>query len=521
MIERRSVESEAYVERVLSNFLDKPLSERSIFLLNNLCAQSEDEFNHLIADIRDLASSEGGALHLTAAHVDMLLAALDEQMRLPEKSMQVLETLFAGRASRQISIIDALTQERGVPHLDREAEKHHLLYHISAHGRAVMSRALYVLKIRFGLFDSSSDMDRGFEALLGFILRFHDLDQVRFVETTSVETLTAARLNAWLIAELEDLAFDPDMQAIVGFLCQHVIVLGTTMIYSSKSMCDLHQIFFRVEEAYRNAGFSVVSPSNDNFVRMVKIVVLVCSASDKNAAAIQTLAGLEALTDPKTEPCYARMKTLSAFFEEGAFELYYPGANRKINERAFLITLVQHISMCFEIPAKRGNRQAITFVNFIQTCHERLGRKSTVSDFMAWFDNLYAHSHVREAVEAMFFSAIEREKSFSRGQVASLEFIYAQLNALTGVGLVEPSVPETDAKNLDALKGFYDAASEDIKNKLCSDLALVLIFQTGVRPLLALDSVTHCRDILFASPGDYCGNMSTCSEDHTESYARK
>lgn len=520
MIEKRSVESDAYVDSALLGFLDMSLSEASVSLLKNLCAQSKDEFDHLITDIKALVSSEGGALHLTAAHVDSLLTALDDQMRLPKESMTVLERLFAGRASQQISIIDALTLERGIPHLDREAEKHHLLYHISAHGRAVMLRALYVLNIRFRLFDSS-DTGCGLEALLGFILQFHDLDQVSFVQTTSVETLTAARLSAWLISELDGLAGDLDMQAIVQYLCQHVIVLGTTMIYSSKSMCDLHQMFFRFETAFRNAGFPVVQPSNVDFVNMVKIVVLACSASDKNAAAIQTLAGLEALTDPKTEPFYARMKTLSAFFEGETFQLYYPGANRKINERAFLITLVQHISMCFEIPAKRGNRQAIAFVNFIQTSQQRLCSAAKMSDFMAWFNNIYARSDVRDAVETMFFSAIEHEKSFCRGQIASLEFIYAQLNALTGIGLVEPSVPETDAKNLDALKGFYDKASEEIKNKLCSDLALVLILQTGLSPLLALDSVAQSRDILFASPPEYCGNMGTCSEDQTESYARK
>ncbi|MFZ4076374.1 MAG: hypothetical protein ACOYKA_00170 [Legionellaceae bacterium] len=521
MIEKRSVDLDAHLAEVLSDFLDESLSVTSVLSLKNLCARNMYEFDHLLRDLKTLVSPEGGELRLTAAHVDTILTLLDEQMRLPEKSMERLETLFAGRADRQISMIQSLTANQGVPHLEREAEKHHLLYHISAHGRAVMTRALYVLKMRFGFFDSLSDSDRGLEALLGFIFQFHDLDQVSFVETTSLETLTAARLNASLIYGLDGLVGDREMQAVVGYLCQHVIVRGTAVIHSSKSMCDLHQIFFRVETAYRNAGFAVVAPSNVDFVRRVKIIVLACSASDKNAASIQTLAGLEALTDPKTEAFYARIKTLATFFEKGNFTFYYPRANRKINERAFLMTLVQHISMCFEVPAKRGNRLAIAFVNFIQCCHQQLAKRASLDDFIAWLEHTDAGFDLRGAVEAMFFSELEKETSFSRGQAASLSFINSQLNALTGVHLVDPNVPLVDANNLEALKAFYDDASEDIKNKLCFDLAQVLMLQTGVKLGFVSDSIAQSRDIIFASQPYSCGNMGSCLEDAAEPYVRK
>ena len=210
---------------------------------------------------------------------------------------------------------------------------------------------------------------------------------------------------------------------------------------------------------------------------------------------------------------FDEMNELNAFFKSSDFFHYYPDTQLSANCRAFFIAIVPHLCMCFELHAKTLDELAINFIVFIRHAQAKRIKASHAEEFNSWFNEQLLSYDIRLPLEAIFFSAIHKERSFCEGQLKSLEFKQKALHALTAHRLIEPAVTITDSKNLNALHLYYADLPADKQDLLLRELVMVLVLQAGATRYLNNRFLISNRNSLFTKSPFTLPSSKTESDD--------
>ncbi|WP_133128489.1 hypothetical protein [Legionella nagasakiensis] len=461
------------------------LNDQSLQFLAELHEKNSEAFTELMTKFKTICRTN--KLFLKANHLDTVIASLQQQMHLPADALRSVDAFLSAPGTDYAAALHTLRRTHG-PELDVAAKAHHKLHHAIPHALEIKERSLHVVTKDLELLHTDSPGDRFLRAIAGFMIEFHDHEQVNSAPFASVEEITADRILGWLTESL-DLDTHPELKTLLEFMADRIIVLGTTMVFSPERTTDLSELYVLVEDAAKRAGFTVSHPSNKELLRMIEAVMLVTGICDKNPAALATIVRMQqtdaaAATLPLLRHYLPHPLVLERFFASSSFTSYREGEPPStMDMQTFLMTLVPHLCMRAELSAKSKPKIVSDLIEFVAECRD-LRSSAPDSDFQAWYDREFERRGMDAIIEELLFAAIDGEVAFSHSQVGGLKFAHDRLESLeflTGERalLIDTTVPEKDAANLLAFRTFYQSLRMSEKKLLVREILLTVIVQAG------------------------------------------
>lgn len=472
------------------------LSASSLMILQTCWKNAPFPFDQLLTKIEKMS------LALEARHIEKAIASLILQIELPETIMSSVQTYLAMDSNYSMAI-DALLLEKA-PDLLSAAKTHHFLHHSLPHALEIANRANIVFD-KLNIMSEDDAVSRFLRKIITIMIQFHDHEQKEKGGLDSVEEVTAYRVARWLIAAL-GIAESSDITLLIHFLADRVIVLATTMIYSPKRTMDLSELFFELKDVAVFAGFtglsdetplewSDVMTTKAQLMHNLDAMVLITGVCDKNPAVFyDVVAGQEfdaGLSTMRMLSSYLPSMVLkTSFFNSQCFiRPFNAGAPERIDQQAFFLTIIPHISMRCELNRTLESRKLIDFVS---VCRKERFNHLDHTAFMEWFVKVSQEMGLTDLMRISFFDNIEKEIHFSQSQRPALVFVANKLVSMrfsprssAGVAsghfqpLINPEVPIRDSENLKALHDLFRRLPRTDQDKLVMELFLSVVVQAG------------------------------------------
>ena len=485
-----------FVEQLnrLGTGFHEALNEKSLSFLHDLWSKAVFPFDQW------LTKFERSALHLRAHQLDTVIALLHAEMALSEGIMDSLHAYLMASPNAESKLEPLLGLH--AQELNQSACEHHLIHHALPHALEIAHRTNQVID-HLGLLITHDPASRFLRTVATLMMQFHDLEQKDKRGGHSVEEATAARVSGWIATALA-IPENSEMKKLIDFMASHIIVLGTTMIHSTKRTMDLSELFFDIRNLAASAGFPVIyAPPADrsgapeskaSLIYSVDAILLLIGVCDKNPASIYDVVAAQAVDESFStlimmNRYFERPLLLEKFFSGRAFfSPFDQGASDNISQQAFLMALIPHVSMRAEYSAT----QSLSFIEFIRWCRqERINHPSTAS-FMQAFNDECITLDMNRLLDLFFFEAIDFQINFCVSQERGLVFVANKLvsmgfspKSMTGVAsghfqpMINPRAPVRDAGNLRALKLFYDQLDKSSQELLISELLFAIVVQAG------------------------------------------
>ena len=462
------------------------INEQSLTFFHEMYKQNRAIFNDLLESIGQLC--ERNQLFLQADHIDTVIASFLKQKELPADSLDIIDH-FLDRTNPMIESIIQSIHKQHQPDLTRTATTHSLIHHDIPHSLEMKNRIIYVVCNTLSLLATESKRDRFLRNIAGLMIEFHDVVQVDKGDFKSVELATAAQIIEWLTTSKQlSLADEPELKKIIAFMADQIIVLGTTMVFGLKQTTDLSQLFLMIEDASISAGCIVAHQSNQQFIHLMRTMMLVTGVCDKSPSALSAVADMQH-NNPNTDGLavishyFQRPLLLERFFlsQPLSFESDKASSSGALARERFLITLVPHLCMSAELNKRSKLDSVISYIDFINSCRKKLLMCGSELEFKSWYDQAFTEQHMGDVVDTLFFEFMESEIGFSQSQIGGLEFASKKLQLLTPESepLIDLTVPHQDMANFSAFKTFYDGLDSSEKNSLINELLLVVVLQAG------------------------------------------
>ena len=170
-------------------------------------------------------------------------------------------------------------------------------------------------------------------------------------------------------------------------------------------------------------------------------------------------------------------------------QLFNTGASQEVNQQAFLIAIIPHISVRCEL---NRTPESIRLMNFVSLCRKKRFDHLDHATFMEWFIRESQDIQLTNLMRLSFFDNISKEMQFSKSQRQGLVFVVNKLVSMgfspkslagTTLGhfqpLITPEVPDRDSQNLEALGALFSALSPADQDKLAMELLLAVVVQPG------------------------------------------
>lgn len=521
--ENNKEQFEHQVNRLGYNFSSQ-LNDQSLQFLQSLWAHAPFPFDQLLTKL------ERHPFTLKVHHIETVVTLITNQIALPENILISLKAHLECCPDFESTIDKLLTAH--APELLASAAQHNLIHHSLPHALETANRVNKVLD-NLGILTNGDDTSRFLRAIINVMIQFHDHEQKIKGEYNSVEVATAARVSQWLSNALA-ISDESSLKLLLNFVANHIIVLGTSIVYSPTRTMDLSELFIEFKDvavaaslkvAYQSQELPVVLESKAGLVYCMDAIMLIVGICDKNPAAIYDLVAMQeanaaTATLPMIKSYTQTPLLLEQFFASGAFRRSFNnGSSDAINQQAFLMSLTPHLCMRAELSGANQRADAHTFMKLIALCRqERLNNLDHVA-FMQWFNNQCLTHEMNRVVLSFFFADIEREIAFCKSQELSLVFVANKLmsmrfspKSLAGAAsgrfqpLINPQVPVEDAENLRALKQFYDRLDKSGQETLIGELLFVVVVQAGEMDAEQL-GLAHLE---YATP--YCVQRDSCRE---------
>lgn len=431
-------------------------------------------YEELLGYLKEFASEK--KVFIRACHLDMVIQSLNLQRTLPNNVVDSLP-----QDKDYVQEIEALRLLHG-PELDQSALANHKLHHAAPHAQEIRERTMRALR-SLGYFSSTSCAQRFLEAVTSFMIEFHDHEQVDKGDFATIEEATADRILGWL-GTVIDLERNPTIKALLVFMANRIIMLGTTMIYSPIRTLDLSELYILIEKSAVNAGLSVLHNSNEDIIRQLNTVMLLTGVADKNSASLSS-----AVEHQTQDSKVNTLRLLIRYFKDSLLKIKEffntedfneNGKEKSVAQQAFFMTMIPHMSMSAELAVKDKPALVRQLISFVDKC--RTQRWLMDDDlYTAWFQRSFLEESIKDVMDEVFFASIHKEIAFSKSQTEGLVFVASQLHSLgfEDSSIVDPTVPLVDAENLQGFHNYYQSLENTEQIKLVQELLLALIVQPG------------------------------------------
>jgi hypothetical protein len=459
------------------------LNQHSLAFFSALYKKNQVAFAQVTAQIKELCTVDKALLK--AHHLDTVVASLQQQI--PANALNVIDLFLIKSEIDYEAALQTLRQAHA-PELDSAAKANNKIHHAIPHALEIRERALYVLSELLGLFPADKERNLFLKAIIGFMIEFHDHEQMVCAPFNSVEEVTAYRIMDWLTEALR-LDNHPQLKNILSFMADKIIVLGTTMVFSPVRTVDLSEIYLSFADLVVPNELKVISP----FLDLLEITMLITGVCDKNPAALyqvvcwqQKDANTATLT--QLQNCLPTPLLIERFFKCAAFKPYFSdeAAVDVMDAQAFFITLAPHLCMRAEICAKDKPAKVAAFISFVADCRQQYSDVDRAT-FSIWYNQQVLDRGMEPIIDELLFNAVEQETSFSLSQRGGLQFVCEhlkkrQLIPLCGADempLIDRAVARRNANNLSAFKQFYTGLKDHEKQVLIGEVILAIVLQAG------------------------------------------
>ncbi len=457
-------------------------------------------FDRLLVKLRDYCDPAKNHLYLNAHHIDSVIGVLRLQQSLHDDILQCLEQylLPVGGAKPDIRMLVKQLYQDKLQFIEAQANTVDLLHHTIPHAYEVRVRAMLAAKaLRLFLDDEPTTIF--LRKIIQFSIACHDFEQKKRGMHATVEQATAEYVMNWFIEGL-DPAPPERIKNLIRYVVQHIIVLGTTMVYSPSQTSDLSELAHVFEKSLQAAKIEIVSPSNIELVRQIKAMTLITGVCDKNPAAIYDVVFdkycQQAINSLSSLKQFYPSLELSRFFNSAYFIKYYDHAPDEINGLTFFISIVPHMCMRAEMECDKQPEEARPFIEFIKLCQTQQKEATASSEdaqkqsFLTFFEQECRKQNIYKRVQSLFFSKIQSEQQFCLSQSSGLKAVLENLQELEYVDLqkvssekpnfIEPEIPLIDAKNLFGLAEFFSKECDFAqKERLINELLMNILLQDG------------------------------------------
>lgn len=461
------------------------LNEKSLAFFSLMQRTNKAVYDALILKLKALC--QVNKVFLNGHHLDTVIAAINQQQTLMPQALECIASYLKDAPVDYKRALQHLRLTYG-PELDIRAKATQKLHHAAPHALEIRERAILMLEV-LHLFPESEVYSAFLKEIIAFMIEFHDEEQINKGRFMSVEEETAAHLLEWLNKAL-DLKNRPELQELLAFIANRIIVLGTTMVFSPIHTIDLSELYFLMEESALKAEMFVADSSNFVLNNILKATMLVTGICDKNPASFFRVVerqtnDAETATHPLLTKYSSVPLLINRFFATASFKPYFnsQGPCSLVDYQAFFMTIVPHLSMCTELSVKAKPGLAANLISFVSDCRQKY-HSLNACDFVLWYNEAFSARHMFAVIDELFFTAISSEVSFCRSQLTGLESACVRLKQFKFIEeadthFVDIHVPERDARNLIAFDNFYKALNKEKKKTLLKELVLALVVQAG------------------------------------------
>lgn len=465
------------------------LNNDSLLFFANLHDADEHFFNTLLDEIKYCCTTRD--VSLQTDHLDTVIASFNKQRSLPPHVLTLMDECLKSRIPSAEHIKDTLSRlsQTYFTRIRKQAKDLHLLHHDVAHALEIKSRTKQTIFQALELPMAETPLKQFLQQLIGFLIQFHDLVQGNQPHAKNAEQATALTL----CRDISDNLFiieAPLMNQCIEFIADRLIVLGTTMVFSTQSTMDLSELFFLIENAARRVGWSLLDDSNAQFLQIINIAMLITGVCDKNPVTMRSVVRCQAddeamVTLPLIKKQLSHPSLLEQFFSTEHFSTYF--SYPRLDQQAFLIALVPHLCMRAELSVKKAPKEAEAFMRLVSVLKNHYFNP-TKQSFKSVLDTTLRPQNLRNILNKFFFSAIDSEITFSRSQIAGLRFANQTLHALfreidpanqLDATIIDATIPEIDSMNLLALREFYVTLTPVEQTQLSEEMLLAVVFQAG------------------------------------------
>lgn len=411
--------------------------------------------------------------NIQSYHIDLAIAALYKQKELPRN---ILESIDIHIKNNQLPEIHELTN----------------------HSLGVLEQTLHLID-NLKLFEIPKERDHFLKQLISAIVIHHERLRYDPCHPDNDYTYENAvlKIKQYITSEW-NISKASDLNKLVEFLIDRIIILGTINIYSATRTMSLAELYFVFEDIANQVGLTIVHESNKNLVFNINITMLTLSVCKKNPSALYDIA---ALTDQQTKtnilPLLKRYHNqpllIEEFFQSNNFYRYF--GKRKsldaINQQAFLISIAAQLR--FQAKHKKC-KDTKDILKFIKTTRIQYKMHESIEMFMEYFTTHAYQTNMLIKIERVFFTTMKRRSTYRLSQVGSLVFTANKLISMglsprsmtvaaTGLfqPLINPDAARIDAKNLKAFNDFFNQLKTTaLKQRLINEILLTTIIQPDI-----------------------------------------
>ena len=475
--------------------LSDSLNDNTLAYLTRVKIANPDAYHAIINEFKQKINVPNRNLFLKAHHIDAVVRMLEAQSLLEPDILKNLEQYLQ---SNSINLEQGIREIRlnHLSHIKEQADIQKLMHHTDAHRLEIKVRAMKLINDKMHYFSEDNATDSFLHEIVRFSIEFHDYYQRNPGNFSTVEERTADQITQWIIQDLLSNPPEPIVN-LVRFVIDHIVVLGTTMIFSPYSTIDLIELFYFFEQ------YTPQTDSNHKeFLLKLKHISLITSICDKFPAASEELVNqqLKHANSLKALESYLGNDIIIKKLASQLISYHYVEPNLQLQSnttQAFLMSIVAHVCMRIELgfintpqteEEQASNNDLLTLMHFIKDCQTERAQHlllndevnditldRSIKDFQDFYLTSFEQREIYRIMSSVFFNNIDKEVNFVLSQISTVEFCGRELPTLK----INHHVPQIDADNLQKLKTFYWQLSPDEQILLCKELTLNTILQAG------------------------------------------
>ncbi len=452
----------------LTDYVSGHLSQDTMNFLQEICLKNADGLAKIIVRCQQLK------MNLKAEEVNRVILSLHKQMMLPNDMIATIKYYLTDK--RMNSIANVLNS--GASKLESSlvaSDQLKSILHVSGH---------------LNLFMISEPEVQFVRSIIIMLLNFQK-KEFQFSKLSDMRKRSAEDASKWLRTLLA-ISDKSALTKFIDLLADRLYLVGNMITGETRNM-DLAELFFLFEEAAIQANLPLSHDSNKTLIVDINAMMLTTLVCQKMPHSLFDVMTMQHATHQETiqivKRYYKKTLIIEQFLELQTFEPYFDEhhTNQRINQDAFLVSLIHHFISAIIHP-NNGLDTHMQIIEQLIDHTQKTNQEINERTLMQCFHEATQDEYQDTDIHMSMFKAIEQEAQANHKRMGSLVFIVNKLivmgfspraasMATTGVfqPLIASHAPQTDIKNMKALKLFADSLKPDQRKQLFNELVIFAV----------------------------------------------
>ncbi|MDP3561246.1 MAG: hypothetical protein Q8R83_03605 [Legionellaceae bacterium] len=362
---------------------------------------------------------------------------------------------------------------------------------------------LHVVK-NLTLLTNSNPEEQFLRSIITMMLDFQNKDHHSI--KSHIRKRTADDSSKWLRTLLA-ISEKSDLTKLIDLLADRLHLTGNIVIGEVRNM-DLTELFFLFEDIAIQSDFYLPDQSNKNLLLDINALMLTTLVGQKIPTAFFDVVfsqqnNPEHAILPAIQRQYQKPLVIEHFFDSADFFHYFheSSVKKQTSQQAFLMSFVNYLHAVIHKQYEKPDNNVQIIFQFLESSR-KYRAKMNQHEFIQWFENSISEHNIDNHLQDFLLKAIEHEAELNSNRIGSLVFIANKLvcmgfspkaASIADAGsfqpLITPHTPQTDIKNISALKLFLTNLKPDQQKQLIVEL----LFSALVQPHKTLTKLVETQ----------------------------